>query len=417
MSIFVVGINHKTAPVALREKVYFALDRLPLYLQDLLGQELTQEAVLLSTCNRSELYCFAHDIAAIREWFCNQTSLSRQELESAIYIYRNEQAVTHIMEVACGLDSMILGEPQILGQLKQAFSESCSANAVGALFHQLFQQVFAVAKEVRTSTAIGACPVSVASAAVHFAKQQLPAFHQAKVALIGAGDTAELMVRYLNSHLANPLLLVNRNIGKAAALAGEYGANVYSLDDLPLVLQQADIVFSATGSLTPIVTAAMMNAVMQERTAKPLMMVDIAVPRDIAADVAEIAGVSLFCIDHLKCIIEQNRQGREHAAEKAREMIREQSQLLIAEMNAFDKVGHTIRAYRGLIEELCQAELLKAKHQLRTGVDAQQVLETFAYTFTNKLLHTPSVQLRQAGVEGRFELLSFAKQLFAIPDP
>ena len=186
MSIFVVGINHKTAPVTLREKVYFAFDKLSLYLQDLLSRGITQEAVLLSTCNRSELYCDSHDIGALRDWFCDQTAIPRKELESAIYVYRNEEAVAHIMHVACGLDSMILGEPEILGQMKEAFSESCSANAVGASFHQLFQQVFSIAKEIRTTTAIGACPVSVASAAVHFAKQQVSSFANANVVVIGA---------------------------------------------------------------------------------------------------------------------------------------------------------------------------------------------------------------------------------------
>lgn len=417
MSIFVVGINHKTAPITLREKVYFALDKLPLYLQDLLNRGITEEAVLLSTCNRSELYCDSHDIGALRDWFCDQTSIPRKELESAIYVYRNEEAVAHIMHVACGLDSMILGEPQILGQMKEAFSESCSANAVGASFHQLFQQVFSIAKEIRTTTAIGACPVSVASAAVHFAKQQVSSFEQSNVVLVGAGDTSELMMRYLKNHLHAPITLVNRNIGKAAVLAEECGGKVYGLDGLATALTGADIVFSATGSVVPVVTKAVVAEAMRMRNAKPLILIDIAVPRDIAPDAAELPGVHLFCIDDLKTIIERNRLGREHAADKARDMISQKSRDFITELNSIEKVAHTISAYRGVIEEICQAELLKAKHQLHKGTDPSQVLETFAYTFTNKLLHTPSVQLRQAGVEGRFELLRFAKQLFAIPDP
>lgn len=417
MSIFVVGINHKTAAVTLREKIYFAFDKLSLYLNDLLSRGYAREAVLLSTCNRSELYCDSNDISAVIDWFCTQTSLPRNEVESAIYTYRNEDAVAHIMQVACGMDSMVLGEPQILGQLKDAYSESCSASAVDTLFHQLFQQVFSIAKEIRTTTAIGACPVSVASAAVHFVKQQNVAFDQAKVVLVGAGDTTELIARYLKNQLARPLTLVNRNVEKAAILASEFGGKVYGLDKLATALADADIVFTATGSIVPVVSQALVAEAMQARQARPLVLMDLAVPRDIESAVAELPNVHLYCIDDLKAIIEKNRLGREHAADKAREMIRKKSHDFILELNSFDKVAHTIRAYRGVIEEICQAELLKARHQLGQGVDPAHVLESFAYTFTNKLLHTPSVQLRQAGVEGRFELLTFAKQLFAIPDP
>ncbi len=416
MSIFVIGINHKTAPVTLREKVYFSLDKLSLYLQDLLNRGFTQEAVLLSTCNRSELYCETDDIDNIHDWFCAQTSLPRSELESAIYLHRDENAIAHIMEVACGLDSMILGEPQILGQMKEAFSESCTAGAIGALFHQLFQQVFSIAKEIRTTTSIGACPVSVASAAVYFARQQVPSFDQANVVMVGAGDTTELLLRYLKSQLSRPVTLVNRSVERAAALAAEFGGEVYGLEGLVTALEKADIVFSATGSPVPVVTKKIVAEAMQHRQARPLSLFDIAVPRDIDPLVAELDDVCLYSIDDLKTIIERHRQGREHAAEKVREKIRSKSEQFILELKSFDKVKHTIRAYRSQIEELCRTELLKAKHQLRQGAEPGEVLDAFAYAFTKKLLHGPSVQLRQAGVEGRFELLRFAKQLFAIPD-
>lgn len=417
MSIFVVGINHKTAPVMLREKAYFALDTLSLYLQDIVSRGHAREAVMLSTCNRSELYVEADDILPVRDWFCAQTTLSPSELDSAIYIYREEDAVEHIMQVACGLDSMVLGEPQILGQMKEAFSESCTANAIAALFHRLFQQVFSVAKEIRTTTAIGACPVSVASAAVHFAKERQADFTQANVVLIGAGDTSELLMRYLGTHLNKPATLVNRSTEKALTLMQGFGGCVYGLDELTTALATADVVFSATGSALPIVTKDMMATLMQSRNHKPMMLIDIAVPRDIEQAVAELSGVALYCIDDLKAIIEKNRHGREHAADKAREMIKQKSQEFIAECQSIDKVTHTIRAYRGQVEDICHAELRKAKLQLHQGVDPTQVLDAFAHAFTKKLLHAPSVQLRQAGVEGRHELLSFAKQLFAIPDP
>jgi glutamyl-tRNA reductase len=417
MSIFVIGFNYKTASISIREKVYFALDKLPFYLQDVLSRGHAREAVLLSTCNRSELYCDSDDIGAVRDWFCAQTTESQQLFESALYVYRDEEAIGHIMQVACGLDSMILGEPQILGQMKDAFSESCTAGSVGPVFHRLFQQIFTVAKEIRTTTAIGACPVSVASAAVHFAKQQFPVFAEANVALIGAGETAELLVRYLAKQVETPISLVCRNQDKATALMEECDGNVYELTDLPATLVRADIVFSATSSAIPVVNKKVMLDVMDVRCDRPIILVDLAVPRDIEPAIAEIPHVHLYCIDDLKCIIEQNRKGREHAAEKASEMIGKKSREFLVELQSLDKVAHTIRAYRSQVEELCRIELLKAKHQLYQGVDSAEVLDTFAHAFTKKLMHTPSVQLRQAGAEGRFELLRFAKQLFSLPDP
>jgi glutamyl-tRNA reductase len=417
MSIFVIGINHKTEPVTLREKVYFETEKLSLYLQDILHRGAAHEAVLLSTCNRSELYCDTNDIGAVRDWFCAQTVNPRAEMEAAIYVYRDEAAVAHIMRVACGLDSMIIGEPQILGQMKEAFSESCSAGTVGALFHRLFQQVFTAAKDIRTTTSVGACPVSVASSAVHFVRQKMADFANANVVLIGAGDTTELMMRYLKPHLSRPLTLVNRSLEKASHLIEEFGGSVYSLDKLPRALARADVVFSATGSAVPIVTKKMVVESMQARPDKPLIMIDVAVPRDIEATVAEIENVHLHCIDDLKAIIEKNRKGREHAADKAYEMIQARSQEFIENLHSHDKVTNAIRAYRGQIEDICRTELMKAQQQLQQGLNPVEVLEMFANAYTKKLLHAPSVQLRQAGAEGRFELLQYAKQLFSIPDP
>ncbi|VVC76695.1 Glutamyl-tRNA reductase [Aquicella siphonis] len=417
MSIFVVGMNHKTAPVHLREQVYFAFDKLSLYLQDLLGREAAREVLLLSTCNRSELYCETDDVTLIRDWFCSQVPLPASEMAHTVYVLQGEAAVEHIIHVACGLDSMVLGEPQILGQMKEAFSESCAAGAVGGVFHQLFQHVFSIAKEIRTTTAIGACPVSVASAAARFAKQLTDTFEQARVVLVGAGDTTELLARYLKNSLAAPLTLVNRNTENAAVIAQAVGGQALSLDKLALALAEADIVFSATGSLAPIISRAAVEKAMQARKDRTMILIDIAVPRDIEPAVADIENVRLFCIDDLKVIIEKNLQGREHAADKARELIRKKSADFMMSLKSSDKVANTIRAYRGQIEEICRAELLKAKLQLSQGDDPEQVLEMFAHAFIRKLLHAPSVQLRQAGVEGRFELLRYAKQLFAIPDP
>lgn len=412
MPIFACGINHKTAPVSLREKIIFAPEKIAFYLQDLLANENVQEAVLLSTCNRSELYCAMDNPKPLFDWVARQFQITPELLQTAWYCFSEQEAVNHIMQVACGLDSMILGEPQILGQMKTAFSESCAAGVVGPCFNRLFQQVFAVAKEVRTNTAIGACPVSMASAAVNLAKKHFAAdLSQATILLIGAGDTIQLVLRYLKTQAVKHILIANRHAENSANLAQDYGAENILFHKLSDALHCADIVISATGSVAPIVTQSMLA-----KRRHPLCIVDLAVPRDVEAAVAELPSVQLYSIDDLKTQIQQNLHGREHAAEKAKEVIENKSRDFIDWQQSIETVTATIRAYRHQIEELSRAELLKATRQLERGEDPTQVLMMFANALTNKLLHTPSVQLRQAGVEGRFDLLQLAQQLFAIPE-
>lgn len=413
MPIIVCGISHKTAPIELREKILFSAEKLPVYLNDLLTNENVREAVLLSTCNRSELYCDADDIEKVIEWFCRQHSLTKSLIETALYVHTGQEAVQHMMQVACGLDSMVLGETQILGQMKDAFSESCAAGSVGTLFNRLFQQIFAVAKEVRTNTAIGACPVSISSSAVNLVKQFFPnSLSTSTVLLLGAGDTIHLVLRYLSALTPKKIMIINRSLENARKLAETHQVEALAFSELPCALQQADILISATGSTQPIVTKTMLS----ERN-KKLLIVDIAVPRDIEAEVSELANVQLFSIDDLKTIIQQNLHGRGHAAEKAQEMIRKRSLEFMAWLNSLDEVAITIGAYRKQVEMLCHAELVKFRRQLQNGADPADVLTSFAHALTNKLLHHPSVQLRQAGVEGRFDLLELARQLFAIPEP
>jgi glutamyl-tRNA reductase len=412
MSIIACGINHKTAPIELREKVVFPQEKLALYLQDLSINENIREAVLLSTCNRSELYCNTDDMNKILEWFCRHHQLTPAELKPAMYFYRNDEAVRHMMQVACGLDSMVLGESQILGQMKEAFSESCAAGTVGTLFNRLFQQVFAVAKEVRTNTAIGACPVSVSSATISFIKEHFSnTISKSNFVLIGAGVTIDLVMRHLQTQLPQTITIVNRSAENARELAKKYSVHAGSIAELPAFLAKADIVISATGSTIPIVTKKMLSV----RT-KPIFIVDIAVPRDVETAAGELEQVKLYSIDDLKGIIQKNMRGREHAADKAREVIKQRTEDFMAWLHSLDLVATTIRAYRKQIENLCESELSKSLRQLQRGDDPAQVLTVFAHALTQKLLHTPTVQLRQAGFEGRIEILQLAQQLFAIPE-
>jgi glutamyl-tRNA reductase len=265
-------------------------------------------------------------------------------------------------------------------------------------------------------TAIGACPVSVASTAVHFVRDHLRSLQDANVLLVGAGETTELLLRYLKQYVREPLHLVNRSFEKGSALANTFQAIAHEWHWLPSLLEEADVVIAATGSPKPIITKSMIQERVGKQKNKPLYLIDLAVPRDIEPNVSEVPYVSLHCIDDLAAIVAKHRQGREHAANKAREMIRMESSGFMQELASSEHVSRTIRTYRSQIEMICQGELAKAQQQLTLGADATEVLNTFARALTNKLLHTPSVTLRQAGREGRFELLHFAKQLFAVSE-
>jgi glutamyl-tRNA reductase len=412
MPIIACGINHKTAPIALREKVVFPSEKLSVFLQDLAQNENISQAVLLSTCNRSELYCETDNTKPLLDWFCRHHGLAHAELEPAMYFYEDRMAVKHIMQVACGLDSLIVGESQILGQMKDAFMESCANGAVGTLFNRLFQQVFSVAKEVRTNTAIGACPVSVSSAAVNFILQHTnQPLSEQNLVLIGAGSTIDLVLRYLQAHQPKKVTIVNRSIAPAADLAKKYNAQSACLSELNAILPTTDIIVSATNSATPLITDSMFREPLQNN----LLILDLAVPRDIAPSVGQLANIKLFSVDDLKTIIQQRQLNREHAAEKARDVIDQKTFEFYSWLKSLDMVSTTIRAYRKQIEDLCNSELSKSLRQIQKGDDPIQVLNKFAHALTQKLLHSPTVQLKQAGSEGRLEILQLAQQLFDIP--
>jgi len=413
MPVIACGINHKTAPVALRERVVFTQEKLALHLQDLMGDGMVQEAVLLSTCNRSEIYCDASvDQTFLQTWFARQHALHPEQLEGALYFHTGASAVQHIMQVACGIDSMVLGESQILGQMKTAFSESCAAGAVGPLFNRLFQQVFAVAKDVRTHTALGACPVSVSSAAVRFVSKEFQGvLSDASVLVVGAGLTVELVLRHLQPQAPGQLTLANRNPDNALALAGQYGARIADFSQLSRALAAADIVITATGAPHPVITAEMLSG----RT-QPLLMVDIAVPRDVEPAVMDLPCVSLYSIDDLRGVLELGMNTRQHAADKAREVIEQRTHSFMEWLASLELVTTTIRGWRGSMENLCQIELTRSMRRLRRGEEPAEVLRTFAHALTQKILHAPSVQLRQAGIDGRIEMLQLARELFAVPD-
>jgi glutamyl-tRNA reductase len=414
MTIIVCGMNHQTASIELREQILFSAEKLSLFLRDLQLNEGVAEAVILSTCNRSEIYVETENVPALVEWYCRQHPVAQSIIEPALYIYQDRQAMEHLMKVACGLDSLIIGEPQILGQLKTAFSESCAAGMIGPLFNRLFQHVFSVAKEIRSTTAVGACPVSVASTAVKLAKEITCA--NANILLIGAGDTIELVLRYLTQSQFQSVTICNRNRENGKALAERFAVDNCDFSDLSTSLMAADLVISATGSLQPIITKQSLESLFID-SSKSISFIDLAVPRDIDPAIEEFENATLYCIDDLKSIIQANVKGREHAAEKALEIIDIKCNDFFTWVDSFERVTGTIKAYRNQVEGICRLELSKALEQLAKGSDAEAVLTLFSRNFTNKLLHIPSVQLRQAGVEGRLDILQFAQELFSISLP
>jgi len=415
MTLVALGINHKTAPVDIREKLAFAPDSVPAALQDLVNHEAVREAVILSTCNRTEVYCGLDDSAndAVIEWLSEYHQLPLESISPYIYAHLDGDAVQHILRVASGLDSMVLGEPQILGQIKEAYMTANQAGAIGAQLNRLFQHTFAVAKQVRTDTAIGASPVSVAFAAVSLAQQIFSKLAEHKVMLIGAGETIELVARHLKENQVKQIIVANRTVERAKELAKRFDAEAIAIQEIPSRLVEVDIVISSTASPLPIIGKGMMESVIKIRKHKPMFMVDIAVPRDIEAQVSELNDVYLYTVDDLHDVIEENRKSRREAAHQAEDIINTQVEHFMAWMRSLEAVD-SIRAYREKSYQARDDSLAAAKRQLLAGKEPQQVMDELARVLTNKLIHEPSVQMKHAAYHGEQERLEHACQLLGI---
>lgn len=428
MTLFVLGINHTTAPLALREKVVFAPEKTAAALQHacdtLLVSAGVEEAVILSTCNRTEIYLAAQGPATgstarhidgqkILNWLADYHALPAGDLADCHYFHNDEDAIRHLMRVASGLDSMILGEPQILGQLKSAFAVAQQQGTASGKLHSAFQYVFAVAKRVRSETAIGENPVSVAYAAVSLAQRIFSDLSQSKALLIGAGKTIELVARHLRQQGIQHLIVANRTLPRAQELTAQVGGEAIMLADIPDRLHEADIVISSTASQLPVLGKGAVEQALKRRKHRPMFMVDIAVPRDIEPQVAELDDVYLYTVDDLKEVIDENKRTREEAALDANKIIDEAIDEYLKNLRAEDAVS-TIKGYRNKAEQLRDEEVEKAIKMLRKGDDPEQVILSLARSITNKLLHNPTIQLKKAGSEGRTDVIDFAQQLFDI---
>ncbi|MFC0047610.1 glutamyl-tRNA reductase [Rheinheimera tilapiae] len=394
--MFALGINHKTAPVALREQLAFAPEQVADALLDLTAKTAVTDAVIVSTCNRTELYFSgsSEQSKQVIDWLAQFHQLNRQEVEPHLYLHSADAASTHLMRVACGLDSLVLGEPQILGQVKQAYSQSRQLGTIQPVFERLFQKTFAVAKQVRTDTEIGASAVSVAFAAVTLARQIFGKLNDVKVLLIGAGETIELVAKHLLEQGAAHLTVANRSYDRAAALAAQFNGQAISLAQVPQALVDADVVISSTASTLPIVGKGMVEQALKKRRHKPMFLVDLAVPRDIEAQVAELEDAYLYTVDDLQNIVAQNMQSRQAAAEQAEQMIAvgvaDFSQWLALQGNI-----DWVRDYRERCDAVKQELLQRALNQLASGQSADKVMTELATKLSNRLMHAPTRTIRQ----------------------
>ncbi len=422
MPLLALGVNHQTAPVELRERVAFAPATVPTALADLLAHQGVREAVLLSTCNRTEIYCSvdagAESVPA--DWLARHHALGVDQLQHYLYHHADGEAVRHLFRVATGLDSLVLGEPQVLGQVKEAHRLARESRALKAPLDRLFQNGFAVAKRVRTDTRIGAHPVSVAFAAVKLAQQVFAQLDRASVLLIGAGDTIELAGRHLADHCVKRLLVANRTLSHAQALATRFGGYALPLEDLRRHLGEADIVISATASREPVLGVDAVRQALRARRQRPMFLLDLAVPRDIEPAVADLDDVYLYTVDDLEQAIEENRRSRREAAEQAEAIIDLQVEHFLAWWQASERID-ALRQLRQRGEAERDAVLAKAQAMLVQGRPPEQALQFLANTLTNKLLHAPSANLRAAALRGDSDLLRAAERLFdpgtGNPDP
>lgn len=413
MTLIACGVNHKSTPLSIRERLAISANTLPASLQDLVKRVKKTEAAILSTCNRTEIYCDAGQEEALIEWLASYQHLSQNELNQYIYIHQDESAVRHILRVASGLDSMVLGEPQILGQMKSAYAIAQKAGTIGPNFQRLFQYIFASTKQIRTQTGISANPVSIAYSAISLTRHIFTNVANNTALVIGAGETIELALRYLKDKQVSNIMVANRSLEKAELLAENYSAKVIPFSDIATYLHQADIVISATASPLPILGKGCFESALKLRKRRPIFIVDLAVPRDIEPEVAELSDVYLYNIDDLQQVVEDNMASRQLAAKQAEDIIDLQVQHYMRKLNSLSVVD-MIRNYRAKIDDIRHAEVNKALQKVRSGDCPEEVIREMARLLTNKIMHKPTVQIKQASLDGRLQLVDSAKEIFEL---
>ena len=412
MTLLALGINHKTAPVSLRERVTFSPESMDQARNSLLQQPLVQGGVVLSTCNRTELYLSVEQQENLHEqltaWLCNYHKLSPDDVRQSLYWHHGNDAVRHLMRVASGLDSQVLGEPQILGQVKKAFAESQRGQSLSSELERLFQKSFSVAKRVRTETEIGASAVSVAFAACSLARQIFESLSELHLLLVGAGETIELVARHLREHQVKHMIIANRTRERAQSLASEVGAEVITLPEIDARLADADIIISSTASPLPIIGKGMVERALKTRRNQPMLFIDIAVPRDIEPEVGKLSNAYLYSVDDLQAIIQHNMAQRQAAAVQAESIVQQESMNFMTWLRAQGAV-ETIRDYRSQAEQVRSEMTAKALVAIEQGANVEQVINELAYKLTNRLIHAPTKSLQQAASDGDMERLQLLR--------
>ncbi len=416
MQLFAFGINHQTAPLSVRERFTFGVETMEPALHNLIEHGAAKEATILSTCNRTEVYCNTHEPAQAINWLAGSRQMETHEIEPYLYTLQREQAVKHAFRVASGLDSMVLGEPQILGQLKQAVRYAEEAGTLGFLLHKLFQRTFSVAKDVRTQTEIGANLVSLAAAAVRLAERIFPSIAEQRVLFIGAGEMIELNAVHFAARSPKHITVVNRTLERAQVLARRINGHALTLNELPEHLAQHDIIVTCTASPLPILGKGMVERALKARKHRPLFIVDLAVPRDVEEEVAELDDVFLYTVDDLAEVVRDGQDARQGAVKEAEVIIDSGVADFIHWMESREVVP-TILALRNHAERHRRHEIEKALRQLAKGEDAGKVLESMSNGLTNKFLHAPTHALNQVDAKEREAFLDLLHRIYNLHTP
>jgi len=415
MQLFTFGINHQTAPLDVREQIAFNAETMDVALRDLVGNGAAKEATILSTCNRTEIYCSTKEPVQAVNWLAAYHHLAANDIEPYIYRLPQEQAIKHAFRVASGLDSMVLGEPQILGQMKQAVRQAEQAGTLGFLLHKLFQRTFSVAKDVRTQTEIGANLVSMAAAAVKLAERIYPTIADQRVLFIGAGEMIELNAVHFAARNPKQITVANRTLERAQTLARRINAQAVTLNELPEQLAQHDIIVTCTASTLPILGKGMVERALKARKHRPLFIVDLAVPRDVEAEVSELDDVFLYTVDDLSEVVREGLDARQGAVKEAEVIIDSGVSDFVHWMESRGVVP-TIRALRDHAERQRRAEMEKALRALAKGGNPEKVLESLSSALTNKFLHAPTQALNQATSAEREGMLETVHRLYRLHD-
>lgn len=405
------GLNHKTAPLTVREKIAPDPAKQNELLHSLINMSSTNEAAILSTCNRTEIYCETEDPSRLIPWLAKEHNLAPELLTPCFYIHHGHQGVRHTLRVASGLDSMMLGEPQILGQMKQAYQQACEAGTVKTHLRDVFEYIFSASKRVRSLSGIGTNPVSIAYAAVQLVGQLFTDYRPLRVFLIGSGETATLVAKYLHKQGVRSFHVASRTRENAQQLADSFNGQALTIGDIPQYLSQADVIISATACPLPFINKSLVEHALSNRANIPMFFLDLAVPRDIEADVNELNNVTLYNLDDLQLMIDQGMQERRSAALQAEQLIESELDNYIRWHRSL-RANHTICDYRNHMQNLAEQELQRAQAKLSAGKDQEQVLREFCDRLVNKLTHQPTTGMKQAAWDGREELLDLTHYLF-----